>query len=620
MHFHHTTTSARLTGKQKSHLTAVIAWNSQIVQRLIDMKRLICLSLLLSLSVLADQMFPTPEWEDSTDPLASPDAVPGGEMSVFAGQSPQSFNYYLDNNVFSMQVFSMMYETLLETHPISAAFEPGLAARWSISDDKKTFTFWLDDRARWSDGKPVTADDVLWTFEAIMNPKNLTGVHKVSLETFEPPRKMDARTVRFRAREVHWRNLLAVGRIQILPKHVFEKLDFNKINFEFPVVSGPYRLGDIKESIYAKIERRADWWARTHKRNQNILNFGTITFRFFAERENAYEAFKKGQMDIYPIYTSRLWVNETGGAKFARNWIIKQKISNHSPLGFQGFAMNIRRPPFDDLRVRLALAHLLDRERMNRTLMYSQYFMQKSYFEDLYTPDNPCPNAYQEFNKKKARTLLSEAGWKANPKTGLLEKNGEPFEIKFLTRSPSSDKFLAIYSEDLKDVGISMTIDRKDWAAWSKDMDVFNYDMTWAAWGASIFKDPEGMWASREAERKAGNNITGFSSAVADKLIEQQKTIFDIQKRHTLCRQIDSLVAAQCPYALLWNIDYTRLLYWNKFGTPPTVLSKYGDERSLYGLWWADEDSAADLEEAVSQGLPLPAAENIVDFDDAFGK
>ena len=133
--------------------------------------------------------------------------------------------------------------------------------------------------------------------------------------------------------------------------------------------------------------------------------------------------------------------------------------------------------------------------------MHNQYFLHKSYYEDLYDREHPNPNALILFDKEAARHLLKEAGWEANPKTGILEKEGKSFLIKFLTRSASSDKFLVIYKEDLKDVGIDLIIDKKDWAAWARDMDEYNYDMTWAAWGAGIWKDPESMWHSKEANR-----------------------------------------------------------------------------------------------------------------------
>jgi len=583
-------------------------------------KTALLLIVILSVPIRAssEDSFPKSGWKDAPNPIASPDALVGGGISSFAGQYPNSFNYYIANNTFCAELFSLMYETLLDMDPITAEYTPGIAEKWTISDDKKTITFYIDKRAKWSDGRPITAKDVKWTFDAILDPANMTGPHKVSLERFSAPEIDGKYVIRFTAKEVHWKNLGAAGGFHILPRHIFADRDFNKINFEFPVVSGPYHLGDTEEGAYTKLLRRDDWWRRADERYRNTGNFETIAFRFFAERENAFEAFKKGMIDVFPIHTSRLWVKETLGEKFTMNWIVKQKVQNYNPIGFQGFAMNMRRKPFDDPRVRKAMARLLNREQMNRTLMYNQYFMHRSYFEDLYSKENPCANPEYTYDRKKAIALLSAAGWNANPKTGLLEKDGQQLVVNFLTRASTADKFLQIYNEDLKDVGIVLEIERKDWASWGKDMEACNFDMTWAAWSASIFKDPESMWHSGEADRQNGSNITGFRDKAVDTLIDQQKTLFDINRRHAICRKIDSIIARQCPYALLWNINYTRLLYWNKFGTPPTVLSKYGDANSAIAYWWYDPDSAADLEDAVKKRIPLPSPKAVVAFDDVF--
>ncbi len=559
-------------------------------------------------------------WLDKPDPIASPDAVHGGTLHYAASQQPKSLNAFLDNNTFSSQVFGSLYETLLGSDPITAEYTPGIAKKWTISDDKRTFTFTIDELACWSDGKPITAEDVKWTFDKLMEPASQTGPHKVALQAFTntPPVIIDAHTIRFTASEVHWRNLGAIGGFEIMPKHAFEDTDFNKINFYFPVVSGPYELGPIHEGVDLRLIRRDNWWARSRTSTRGTYNFDEIVYHFFAEQENAFEAFKKGEVDVYPVYTARIWENETNGQKFDSNWIVRRRVRNHRPIGFQGFAMNMRRPPFDDLNVRKAMAYALDREKMNSTLMYSAYFLHKSYFEDLYDRFHPCDNTNYEFNKEKASDLLAIAGYEKNPETGILEKNGAPLSFSFLTRDAGTDKFLALYSEDLREIGVEMKIERKDWAAWTRDMDSYNFDMTWASWSSGIFKDPEGMWSSAEADRPGGNNITGFKSPDVDNLIEKQKTMFKLSERNDVCRLIDALVTAEVPYVLLWNTDTTRLLYWDKFGTPETVLSKFGDERSLLAYWWFDADSEADLKAAMKNGEILPPRPDIVDFDNVF--
>ena len=573
---------------------------------------------LLPLMSGAEQTFPPEGWIDSPNPLASELAEPGGTFRTFAGQYPKSFNFYLENSTTAASIFGLMYETLLGRAPLSTDSYPGLANRWSISDDKLTFTFHIDPEARWSDGQSVTAEDVLWTYETVMKPEHLTGVHKVALERLHPPVVLDEHTIQFTAREVHWGNLLSAGGFHILPRHVFEDEDFNRLNFDFPVVSGPYKIDRVVEGSRIRMRRRDDWWAADRPSSEGTLNFDVLEMRFFADRDHAFEVFRRGEFDLFAVYTAHIWANQTSGERFDNNWIVRQSIHNHAPRGFQGWAMNLRRPPFDDVRVRRALAHLLNREEMNRTLMHNAYALHRSYFEDLYGPDNPNPNPLIEYDPEAARALLTEAGWTTNPRTGLLEKDGRPFSITFLTRDAVADRFLAIYREDLRDVGIDLDIKRTDWAGWARDMDEFNFDMTWAAWGAGIFKDPEGQWHSREAQRAGGNNITGFMNDDVDQLIDQQRSIFDAEERHGLVRQIDSILVQEVPYILLWNLDYTRILYWNRFDTPDHVLGKFGREDNARFYWWYDQFASADLEAAQEAGQSLPPRPSVIRFDEVF--
>lgn len=575
---------------------------------------LLIFGLLLPLS--AESLRVPPEgWEPAPSPFASEWAEPGGRIRIFASQYPKSFNYYLDTNVFSSKLFGYQFESLIGRNGLTLAPEPGLAERAEVSDDKLTFTFTLDEAARWSDGRPVTADDVIWTFHAIMNPGHLTGPHKVGLDRFEDPVKLDERTVQFKAKEVHWNNLWYVGGMQILPAHWWKDQDFNKVNFEFPVVSGPYKIAKLNEPNSVILEKRADYWAAEDPRGEGGLNFEQLEFLFYPERDLAYDNFRAGNFDLFAVYTARRWAAETDGEAFQNNWIVKQGIANANPVGFQGFAMNMRREKFQDRRVRRALAHLLNRERMNATLMFNQYELTASYFPDLYPESNP--HALVGFDLEQARALLKEAGWAVNEK-GRLAKDGQEFVINFLTRSADADRFLLIYREALEQVGIQLKIDRKDWSAWAKDMDDYNFDMTWAAWGAGVFKDPESMWHSKYRDQPSGNNITGFANAEVDAKIDSIKGEFDVEKRHEVVREIDAMLVAETPYILLWHINYVRLLYWNQFGTPDTLLGKYGDESSSESFWWADPGMAADLQAARASGKKLPAKAAVIRFDEVF--
>ena len=583
------------------------------------MKLLICMLLFSLKGFLAFsaevQMIPPEGWEPQVSPLASDWAEPGGRFRTFASQYPRSFNHYLDQNVFSAQLFGHQFETLITRNAITLEPEPALARQVTVEthEDHQVFTFELDPRAAWSDGTPITAADVAWTFNAIMDDANLTGPHKVGLSKLNPPEILDERTVRFTSTEVHWRNLWSVGDFNILPKHWWADQDFNRVNFEFPVVSGPYEIVRLSEPRSVLLRRREDYWNKDDPRAEHLGNFEEIEYRFFPERDQALDNFLRGEFDVHAIYTARFWVERATGERFDNNWIVKQQVFNQRPQGFQGFAMNMRRPLFRDRRVRRALAHLLDRERMNSSLMFNQYALTQSYFEDLYPEGNP--HALIPFDVSAARHLLTEAGWRVND-AGNLVKDGQRFVINFLTRDSTADRFLLIYREALQQVGIELNINRKDWAAWSADMQDFNYDMTWAAWGAGVFKDPESMWHSRHADTRNSFNITGFAREDVDEMIDSLATEFDVETRHEVVRKIDAILVEETPYILLWNSDHTRLLYWNKFGMPDHVLGKYGDERSAEAYWWVDPDLEEELRAAQEAGLKMPPRPYRVDFQD----
>ena len=202
------------------------------------MNKWMCVGVLAVWAVgsFAEEVFPRAGWAEAPNPLASERAEKGGQLAAFMGPYPKSFNYYLDQNTMSAELFGLFYETLMSQHPLTLELEPLLASRCVLGDDRRTFTFTMNPQARWSDGRPVTAEDVRWTFEAVMDPKNLTGPHKIGLERFGPPEVLDETTIRFVAKEEHWQNLLELAGLQVLPKHAFEGKDFNLQNFEFPVV------------------------------------------------------------------------------------------------------------------------------------------------------------------------------------------------------------------------------------------------------------------------------------------------------------------------------------------------------------------------------------------------
>ena len=543
-------------------------------------------------------------WQPATngverpDPVASARARKGGTVRFCGGQAPKSFNAYVDGSVYTRMTFDLMYDTLLSTDPVTLDFRPGLARRWAVSDDGRAFTFELDPAAKWSDGSSVTPEDVKWTFDTVMAPTSETGAWKAILGAFESPEILDARTLRIRKKGASgrdWRDLVHCGLFWVLPKRAFAGRDFNKVSFLDAPVSGPYRFAREDAPTEAEWRRVATWWRAGRPSAQGLYNFDRIVLRYYADNENAFEALKKRAIDVYPVYSARIMNEETKGSPFARNWILKRRVRNRAPIGFQGFVMNMRRKPFSDLRVRQAMAKLVDRETMNRTMMNGEYFLQKSYCEDLYDAAHPCRNPVWAYDVEGARKLLAEAGY------------ADGFTFTFLSRSPGEDKFLSLFTQALAACRVTMKIERKDFAGWMRDMDAFNFDMTWASWGASLFRNPETSWASAEGKRPGGNNVAGLDDPGIDALIAAEKGLSTAAEREAAYREIDRRVAEQVPYALLWNTDQHRILYWNKFGMPREVLGRHGDEDAVLTYWWYDDDRARELNNAMSHDACLPS-------------
>jgi microcin C transport system substrate-binding protein len=541
--------------------------------------------------------------EGEADPIASPDAQKGGTFTTWAGGYPKSLNMWLDYNAFSKSISELMYEGLLGLHTTENRPVGNLAESWKISDDLKTYTFKIKGDAYWSDGKPITSRDFQFYYDTIMNPENLTSLFRVSLSRFDRPEIIDDKNFSITANTSHWRNFWDAGSLVAFPTHSWEGKDFNQINFDFEVVSGPYQVYEIKTNRSIMLQRRGDWWGRNQRFNQGKYNFDYLRFRAMEDRVKALELLKRGDFDMYAIYTSRIWAQQTHFPQVKKNWVIRQTVYNHEPKAFQGFAINMRRPQFQDVRVRKALAHLLNREMMLEKIMFNEYFLLNSYYPDLY-PNNKNPEVpLLQYDPGKARDLLAEAGYQVNDR-GQLEKDGVPLEVVILYHGTPIPQ-LTIYIEDMKKVGIEASIDTVSYASFVKRMDNQEFDLAWRNWSAARLRDPEPMWHSKTAHQVASQNLSGVENKEIDALIEQQKTEMDLDTRNEILKKIDSILCKIHPYVLLWQSDRNRLLYWNRYGTPEYVLDKYNREDYTPIYWWYDSEKDALLKEAMRTNSDL---------------
>lgn len=543
----------------------------------------------------------------SAEPFGSKDAVRGGELSLRVNDFPKSFNYFVNNASDASEVFAAVYDTLLEMDPTTLEFQPLLAKSWTISKDKKEFTFILDPSAKWADGKPVTAEDVKFTYDVIMDTNNMTIVQRMGYSRFYPPVILDSHSIKFTAKMVHFNNFVNLAGFTVLPKHLFEGKDFNKsFNMNLPAGSGPYILSEVREGRYYTLTRRKDYWADSLPSHRGTYNFERIKYKVIRDDNVAFEGFKKGDFDIIADdISAKRWATETGSEPFQKNWIVKHKVYNYYPRGFSGIALNLRKPLFQDIRVRKALFMLLDRKDLIEKIMYNQYEPLSSYWPSLYGPkggNNPV-----SYDPEKAKKLLREAGYTKLDREGyLINKKGERMEFTLSYSGDSFEKHLTLYADSCRQAGVKINLELLSWATLLKKMEQYNFDSLIIAWSTSLFEDPEQLWHSRYADVPGGSDLPGFKNKKVDAYIDSLPPLFDADERINIIKNIDKIIYEETPYILMWGANYSRLLYKNIFGMPKTFLSKYGSTHDVINYWWFDPEKEKKYDEAKKNNIPLP--------------
>ena len=569
-------------------------------------------------------------WQTNTtyDLVGDPRAAKGGVYREFQLDFPSTLrlNGPEANTVLNSMIGGMVYETLLYLHPNSLDYMPGLATHWKVSPDKLTYWFRMDPNARWSDGQPVVADDVVATWSMMMDKGLQDPMEALVFGKFEKPVAESKYIVRVKSKDLNWRNFLYFSQaLPILPSHILKNVsgaDYVKdYNFKLLPGTGPYevREADVIKGKSISIRRRNNYWAEHIRRNIGTNNFDEIREIVVRDQKLAVEMFKKGDLDFYTP-TAREWVEDFSKFdRLDRGLIQKRKIFNENPLGTLGLAFNTRKAPFDDVRLREAMAHLLNRPLIIEKLFYNEYQPINSYFtgSPYENPNNPK----MEYAPAMAVKLLADAGWKDHDAQGRLTKNGQPLNIEVLYSVKTYEPALTTYQEDLRKVGISLNLRFLTPETMYTLMDQRKFDLLLIGWTGLLFPNPETSYESSLADQNNTNNITGFKDKRVDELLPIYDKEFDQKKRVAIIREIDGRLADAHQYILMWQSPYQRIAYWNKFGKPEGYLTRFGDYRDVPGLWSVDPQ----LQASVAKGMgdanaKMPVGTVEVHYWDAYAK
>jgi microcin C transport system substrate-binding protein len=580
-------------------------------------------------SVPADQGgkgFTGEGWQTNADfdLIGDPHAVKGGVLHDSLPDFPGTLRYagpesnsYLNYKI----VDPLVYEVLVGLDPTTLKFIPQLATHWRISKDQMTYWFRIDPNARFSDGTPVTADDVVATWRFAMDKGLQDPSSQLVYGKFDEPVAESKYIVRVHSKVLNWRNFLYFGNsLAIFPAHVLKTIDgasyLKDYNFKLLPGSGPYVLNeaDVDKGKSVTLRRRKDYWAEHYRRNVGLNNFDEIHEAVVRDQNLAFEMLKRGDLDFQLINVSRRWVEELNIDQVNRGLLLKRKIFNDAPQPFSGLAFNMRRKPWDDVRVREALAYLMNRRQFIQKLFYNEYVPLNSYYPGgLY--ENPS-NPKMEYDPQQAVKLLADAGWGQHDADGRLVKNGQPLTVELLYSDKGVETWLTVYQDDLRQVGITMNLRLVTPETLFKLIMQRQFQVVYMGWGSEgPFPNPETLFSSSLADQDNNNNITGFKNARVDELLKQYDVEFDQQKRVDIIREIDGLSAASHHYALLWDGPFQRLAYWNKFGQPQGYLTRIGDYSDLYSLWWIDPQKQAQLDAARrDSSMKLPVGETDVHY------
>ncbi|MBM79186.1 MAG: hypothetical protein CMJ78_01170, partial [Planctomycetaceae bacterium] len=548
-------------------------------------------------------------------------AVKGGNISRAIREFPGNIRMCGTGHNTSLNYLlqELCYQTLLTLDSNTTEYVPQLASHWKISEDKTTFTYRINPKAHWSDGKPVVADDVVASFKLQMDPTLKDPSAQLTFGKFEPPVAKSKYIVEIKAKEQNWRNFLYFSAsLPVMPAHEIGSITgeeyLDQYNYKFTAVSGAYSIANYEKDLVKDesitITRRDDFWAKDMPWYKDIYNFDRVRFLVIEDSELIYQKAKKGELDFFYVGKAEWWVKDLPTVDAVQNgWLVRQKVFNDSPNGVQGFAINMRRPPLDDVRMRKALQHLYDRKTLIEKLAYNEYVPQNSHYAGSQYEN--ADNEQIAYDPKKAVELMAGAGWTEVGPDGIRVKDGERLSLTLTYYSPALEKYLTSFKETCKDVGVDIQLELTQGETLWKNLMERKFQMAMMAWSGLVFPNPETSLNSELADKNDNNNITGFKNARVDEICKQYDVSFDQNERRALIQEVDKIVTDEHPYVLWWYQPCQRVMYWNKFGVPEYGFRRVADYDDFYTTWWIDPDKEAKLKDARKndQKLEVPPIE-----------
>ena len=547
----------------------------------------------------------------------NPDAPKGGALSLIGWGGVTTFNS-LNNYILrgdAAQGLELLFDSLMTRAQDEPDAVYGLIAESAeVADDGKSATFYLRPEAHFSDGTPVTADDVVFSFETLKEKGH--PLFSQTLRDVEKAEAIDPATVRYTFKGELVRDLpLTVAELPVFSKAYYTGKAFDETTLESPLGSGPYLVDDFRQGRNITYKRNPDYWAKDLPVNKGRWNLDSIRFEYFRDRTAGMEAFKAGTYDLREEFTSKVWATEYDFQAIRDGRVKKETLPDVAPSGTQGFFINTRRDKFKDKRVREALGLAFDFEWTNRNMFFNLYNRTQSYFENspmkaegkpsdaertlieglgvevdadalgpVATPPVSDGSGRDRASLQRASKLLDEAGWRIKDKKRVNDK-GKPLTLEFLTFDPTFERIVAPYVKNLELLGIDARIRRVDPAQYQQRLKDFDFDVTTRRY---VMRSTPGVelrsyFGSHAADLGGSLNLAGIKDPAVDALIEKIISAESREDMKTAAQALDRILRAGYYWVPHWYKASHSIAYWDKFGRPET---KPKFDRGILDTWW----------------------------------
>ncbi|MFC1844733.1 extracellular solute-binding protein [Thermodesulfobacteriota bacterium] len=512
---------------------------------------------------------------------------------------------------------SLVFETLA----VSSLDEPfaayGLIAKdIELADDRLSVIYTIDENAKFSDGSPVSPEDVQFSLST-MKSDAAHPFYQAYLQDITGSDILDEHRIRFNFARVNRELHMIASQVPIFSRKFYTKHPFDDPGMMPPAGSGPYVVDSVKQGKSITYKRNPDYWAIDHPTRKGMFNFDTITYKYFRDQIVSVEAFKAKEFDFMYINIAKQWARDLVGSKFDSKQIIKEYLPHRNNQGMQGFVFNLRNPLFHDVNVRKALVMAFDFEWANNKLFFNEYTRSNSYFsnsdlaatgipeglelEYLQPFENQLPpevftrplipfstntkNGIRD-NLRTAKKILTEAGWSV--KDGrLVNSEGKPFEFEILLVSPSFERVMAGYVNNLRKLGVNASYRTIDPALYIDRLNRFDFAMTVNVFGQSQSPGNEqrDYWHSTSADRQGSRNLIGIKNPIVDKLVDKVIYATTQEELQAACKALDRVLWYGYYVVPNWYVARHRISFWNKFNRPATFPLYYNPIQALM-TWW----------------------------------